>query len=47
MERFIPVMVANIVTKLLDHVAGFTIGRNFLGHAQDCPGAVRSQVGGE
>ena len=47
MEKFNQVMVVNIVIKLLDHVVGFTIGKSYLGLAQDWRGEVRNLVGEE
>ena len=41
----IQVKVVSIVFELLVLVAGFLIGRNYLGLVQDWPGRVKSQVG--
>ena len=40
-------MEVSIVIRLLDHVAGYMIGRSYLGPAQGLLGEVRSLVGEE
>ena len=44
---FNQVMEVSTVIKLLDHVADFMIGKNYLGPVQGLHGDVRSLVGGE